>query len=163
MAEGFYVDINADNNFYVFYYNVNKLIATGVNSVVRSIIGEKAEASLDRTSNSDYSRMVLFDPDSGQVLENNLHFLMQGISAVVNRELAEEILIRAYYYCPKDTGYLASTGRIQEMDDGSCRIFFDCPYAWYVHEFTWKQHDYPTRAHFLTIAIDEVMREHGLL
>lgn len=161
MADGFYVDVSAENNGYAFYYNIGKLISTGVKDAVRKVIGEKNESLLDKSGFGDYARMAIYNPETGTIDENELHFQMQGITHKVNRELAEEILILSNYYCPKDTGYLASTGRIEELPDGSCRIYYDCGYAWYVHEFSWRKHDYPTCDHFLTRAIYEVEKAHG--
>ena len=157
----FYVDVGDSNSAnYTFYYNINKLISTGVNEAVRKVIGADAEKDLAKDG-YDYARMVQFNLETGQVEANEGHFEMQGITAAVNKELAEEILQRAIYYCPKDTGFLASSGRIEQNDDGSCRVYFDCGYAWYVHEFSWKQHEFPTCDHFLTRAIYEVQKEHG--
>lgn len=157
----FYVDVGDSNSAnYAFYYNINKLISTGVNEAVRKVIGTDAEKGLAKDG-YDYARMVQFNLETGQVEANEGHFEMQGITAAVNKELAEEILQRAIYYCPKDTGFLASSGRIEQNDDGSCRVYFDCGYAWYVHEFSWKQHEFPTCDHFLTRAIYEIQKEHG--
>ena len=47
------------------------------------------------------------------------------------------------------------------LGDGKVRIYNDCPYAWYVEEFTWKHHEYPTRAKFLTTAIYEITQKYG--
>ena len=157
----FYVDVGDSNSAnYVFYYNINKLISNGINEAVRKVIGTEAEKGLAKDG-YDYARMVQFNLDTGQVEDNEEHFEMQGITASINKELAEEVLQRAIYYCPKDTGFLASSGRIEQNNDGSCRIYFDCGYAWYVHEFSWKQHEFPTCDHFLTRAIYEVQKEHG--
>lgn len=157
----FYVDVGDNNSAnYTFYYNISKLISTGVNEAVRKVIGTNAEKGLAKDG-YDYARMVQFNLETGQVEANEGHFEMQGITAAVNKELAEEVLQRAIYYCPKDTGFLASSGRIEQNDDGSCRVYFDCGYAWYVHEFSWKQHEFPTCDHFLTRAIYEIQKEHG--
>ena len=86
---------------------------------------------------------------------------MRGIAATVSHNLAEEIVERAIYYCPKDTGFLSESFRIEDNGDGTCTIFNDCPYAWYVEEFTWKHHDYPTRAKFLTTAVYEIQQKYG--
>lgn len=156
----FYVDVGDSNSAnYVFYYNINKLISNGINEAVRKVIGTEAEKGLAKDG-YDYARMVQFNLETGQVEDNEEHFEMQGITASINKELAEEVLQRAIYYCPKDTGFLASSGRIEQNNDGSCRIYFDCGYAWYVHEFSWKQHEFPTCDHFLTRAIYEVQKEH---
>jgi hypothetical protein len=163
---GFYVDVmDWSNNNYVFYANLNKAISKGLNINVEKIIGQKNVATVkdfaSKYFGSDYATMMIFNPDTGQLEDTEMHMAMQGISVGVSKELAEEILTLAKYYCPVDTGYLRDSGRIEEQPDGSFRIVFDCPYAWYVHEFSWKQHDYPTCDHFLTRAIYEVQKEHG--
>lgn len=165
MADEFYVDVNSRDKMYAFYVNMNKAITKGINEVVAMNIGIKnTQDIINRAKNYngyDYANMFLCNPDTGQIEEQEMHFAMQGITAGVNRELAEEILTLAKFYCPKDTGYLAESGRIEQNDDGSCRIFFDCGYAWYVHEFSWRKHKHPTCDHFLTRAIYEVEKDHG--
>lgn len=165
MADGFYVDVNSRDNMYPFYVNMNKAIVKGINEAVAKVIGAKnTQSVIDKAkqySGYDYANMFLFNPDTGQIEEQEMHFAMQGITAGVNREIAEEILTLAKFYCPKDTGYLAESGRIEQNSDGSCRIFFDCGYAWYVHEFSWRKHAFPTCDHFLTRAIYEVEKAHG--
>ena len=84
------------------------------------------------------------------------------VAAQLTKELAEEAMLRAYYYCPKNTGKLASSFRIQEEPDGSYTIINDCDYAWYVHEYSWKKHDFPTCSHFLKRAINEVAALSGM-
>ena len=165
MSDGFYVDVNSKDNMYPFYVNMNKAIVKGINEAVAKNIGVKnTQAIIDKAKNYhgyDYANMFLFNPYNGQIEEQEMHFAMQGITASVNMELAEEILKLAKFYCPKDTGILAESGRIEQNSDGSCRIFFDCGYAWYVHEFSWRKHKFPTCDHFLTRAIYEVEKAHG--
>lgn len=156
----FHVDVT-DYDSYTFYYNVEKLIKKGINEHVEQVIGKNLASKLPRNGGSDYAKMGSYNKATGQIEEIANHFEMMGITASVNKVLAEEILERAIFYCPKDTGELASSGRIEQLDDGSCRIFFDCGYAWYVHEFTWKNHNFPTCAKFLTRAIQEVETLHG--
>lgn len=89
------------------------------------------------------------------IQDNNI----QGIKANVSELMAEEILKRAKYYCPVDTGKLVNSGRIERKGDGTCDIVFgneDCTYAWYVHENMSARHATPTRAKFLTRAVQEV-------
>ena len=95
---------------------------------------------------------------------------MLGIAAAVNKQLASEVVGLAKFYCPrsddnnKPAGYvhLADSIYAKELDDGTCMIIADKPYAYYVHEFTWREHKFPTRAKFLTQAIFEVYKYHGL-
>lgn len=84
---------------------------------------------------------------------------IQGIKANVSELMAEEILKRAKYYCPVDTGKLVNSGRIERKGDGTCDIVFgneDCTYALFVHENMSARHATPTCAKFLTIAVQEV-------
>lgn len=152
----FYVDVrNVDN--YTFYYNISK----EVNRKVQEVLGEKILSKLPTVKNTpdinkyDYAKMADYNPRTGEI-EILDHYQMQGICASVSRALAEAIVERAKYYCPKDTGFLADSFVIEDNEDGTCRIFNSCPYAWYVHEFTWKNHQFPTCAKFLTLAIQEV-------
>jgi hypothetical protein len=153
----FYVDVR-DTSAYVFYYNIEKLIRKGVNYHVKKVIGQDVEDLLTRNGR-DYAKMAVFDPQNRELLDTEDRMYMQGITASVNKELAEDILKLAQFYCPVETGYLRDSGRIEENEDGSCRIYFDCPYAWYVHEFSWKLHQFPTCDHFLTRAIYEIEKE----
>ena len=95
-------------------------------------------------------------------LDMDANFVCDGIASEVSQELAEEVLERALYYCPVDTGRLKESGHIERINDNKYLVVFDCPYAWYVHEHTWKDHDYPTCAKFLSIAVEEVKRLHNL-
>lgn len=88
--------------------------------------------------------------------------ICDGIAAEVSQSLAEEVLERALYYCPVDTGTLYRSGHIERINDNTCLVVFSCEYAWYVHEHTWKEHEYPTCAKFLSIAVEEVKRLHNL-
>jgi hypothetical protein len=163
MSDGFYIDVSSTKGDYIFYYNVKKAIERGVNINVRKVIGLKNEQLLDKVDTSgDYAKMGSYDFSTGTVTEINDHFEMRGISMEVNKALAQDILDRAIYYCPKDTGYLASTLHLEDQDDGSVKIVADCPYAWYVHEFTWKKHKFPERSQFLAYAAWEVMKQHGI-
>ena len=157
----FYVDVR-DIDGYVFYYNVNK----EVNKHVQEVLGKEL---LDKLPNvekdpslkyGDYARMGYLNQHTGEmdILE---HFGMEGITAVVSRNLAEQIVERAKYYCPVQSGLLRDSFRIEDLGNGKCRIYNDCGYAWYVHEFTWRHHDPPTCDHFLTRAVYDIEKEFG--
>lgn len=172
MADMFYVDvIGVDYNF---YYN---MVAEVNKAVVQALKSELPDRLMtDRAMNyrnnmlagglrggwgpGEFGVMASKDSVTGDI-EYMLASQMQGICATVSRNLADEIVERAIYYCPKDTGYLASSFRIEDLGNGQCRIYNDCPYAWYVEEFTWKNHDYPTRAKFLTTAVYEIQQKYG--
>lgn len=167
----FYVDIR-NSDFYTFYYNmeaeVNKAIWKAVdNNILQNRpISAEAQANINRRGyllkegSAHLGVMGSYNPHNKEV-----EFLsavdMAGITATVNRAMAEEILQRAVYYCPKNTGDLAASGRIEDLGNGKCRVVFDCRYAWYVHEYTWKQHKYPECAKFLSRAVFEVEKLHG--
>ena len=168
----FYMDVREIDN-YAFYYNM----VAEVNKNVTKVVGELtdrpiSQGAMNYRNNrlagglsksygpSEFGMMGVKNLNTGK-MEYASALDMAGISAKVSKDIAQEILERAIFYCPKDSGYLASTGRIEQMPDGSCRIFFDCPYAYYVHEYTWRKHDFPTCAKFLTLAIQEVETLHG--
>ena len=151
-----YVDVD-DIDGYVFYYNVTKKI----NECVAQVLSDEIKLNRPMNQNGfDNAIMGSVNLHTGDV-EYEYHSMLEGITTKVNYELAEEILELAKFYCPKDTGYLAESGRIEQLQDGSCRVYFDCPYAWYVHEFTWREHKFPTCAKFLTRAKYEVEKAHG--
>lgn len=162
------------NEFYTFYYNmvaeVNKSVEQEVGNVLNlrpitksatNYINNMQGGNLGKSGPSSFGVFGDYNKSTGDA-EFISAYEIAGIAATVNRELAEEILVLSNYYCPKNTGYLASTGRIEDMTDGSCKIFYDCPYAWFVHEFTWKQHNFPECAKFLTLAMQEVAVRHNL-
>lgn len=172
---GFYVDITT-TDYFNFYYNM----VAEVNENVVKVVGDDLKL---RPITPDAQRYIkgmqaygLRAPGKGPAIfgmmgnknqvTGELDFAsaldMKGITMAVNRQLAEEILALSKYYCPVNTGNLRDSGHIEENVDGSCRIVYDCQYAWYVHEFTWKNHAYPTRARFLTEAVYEVEKLHGI-
>lgn len=171
----FYVDIST-TDFYNFYYNM----VAEVNEAVVRVVGDDLKLRPITPAAQRYinGRQAggLRAPSKGPAvfgmmgnknqMTGELEFIsaleMQGITASVNTQLAEEILALSQYYCPVDTGNLKNSARIEQNPDGSCRIYYDCEYAWYVHEFSWKNHAYPTRDHFLTRAIYEVEKLHGI-
>lgn len=159
-----YISVDKDD-IYSFYYNMTK----AVNGCVGEVIGDLVQ-SLPRTNEAqiameygvkggaEFGVIGQYNKGTGNV-EYDFALDVAGITAVVNEAVAEAVLARAIYYCPKDTGYLASTGKIVHNSDGTCSVVFDCTYAWFVHEQTWKRHKYPEQAKFLTIAIQEVQAE----
>lgn len=167
----FYVDVrNTDE--YAFYYNMEAMINDSVKKVVDNIVLNNRPINAEAKSNianrgylkksgSAHLGMMGSYNLSTKSVEYESALDMAGIAATVSRTLAERILERAIYYCPKDTGYLASTGRIEELDDGKCRVVFDCHYAWFVHEYTWKNHKFPEQAKFLTQAVYEIEKMAG--
>lgn len=89
-----------------------------------------------------------------------------GVGAV-NYQLANKILSKALFYCPEDTGQLKESARLQELSNGGYAVIFDAPYAWFVHEFTWRtlnKDKNPNAMHkWLEIAYQEVMKEEGFI
>lgn len=175
MASGeiFYVDIlNSDG--YSFYYNMVTELNEAVIKAVKSTLPDRlmTERAMNYRNNmlagglksgqgpGEFGVMGNYNPDTKEI-EYMMADQMRGICATVSANLAQEIIERAIYYCPKDTGYLAESFRIEDLGDGKVRIYNDCPYAWYVEEFTWKHHEYPTRAKFLTTAIYEITQKYG--
>jgi hypothetical protein len=158
---GFLVDIS-ERDGYIFYYNIEKLIKSGVNENVLKVIGEDNQKLLPR-NRGDYAKMALYNKDTKTVTDVVNRYDIDGICATVNEAWAEEILALAKSYCPVDSGALRDSGHIEKMEDGSCRVVFDKSYAWYVHEFTWRYHKLPTQAKFLDRAVFEVLRDHGIV
>lgn len=158
MSDRFLVDVRSTDD-YTFYYNMLKRVNQHVINIVDSKVLENRPRARDNYI-EETGIMGSYNLQSHDV-EYALASQMAGITAGINRELAEQVLERALYYCSVDTGYLRSTGHIEENENGSCSVVFDCPYAWYVHEFTWREHDFPTRSHFLIQAVYEIEKEQG--
>lgn len=169
----FYVDIR-NTDFYNFYYNM----ASVVEEHVQKIVGQALD-NRPTTKPIGGSWRGGLAPRGTQPKEWGLIGAMRvgtdkidyvramdvhGIAGIVAENIAEQVLEKAYYYCPKDTGALAATGRIIATDDNTYMVVFgdaDAPYAWYVHEFSWKKHKFPECSHFLTRAIYEVEKSMG--
>lgn len=171
----FYIEVDK-SGFYNFYYNMVAEVNKNVVNVLQDDLGKlvytrgaqqyrNGVLAGGLMSNSKGPSIFGVMGNKNQVT-GEMEFIsaldMQGITAAVNASLAEEILALSQYYCPVDTGRLRDSGRIEQNADGSCRIFYDCEYAWYVHEFSWKFHQYPTCDHFLTRAVYEVEKLHGI-
>jgi hypothetical protein len=173
----FYVDIL--NTDYTFYYNMlaqlNENVSAALrkellskfestkylNANARAILNSRQNITLDKTSYGQYGVMTNYNAGTGS-FEYVMASEMQGICATIKNSLAVEIVERAKYYCPVDTGRLINSFRIEEIDNDRCIIYNDCPYAWYVEEFTWKNHEYPKSAKFLTKAVYEISKKYGL-
>ena len=183
----FHVDLD-DKSTYTFYYNIEKLVKGDLYKCLygedknksfkykRFVINNKYMAGInshvyDKIGFINYTRLPL-DRSKEAIMgsmdsNNEMHFIsrdqMIGIKKSVLAEYIDEIASMATYYCPKDTGYLANSIRLEVLSDGEARIYYDCPYAWYVHEFSWRHHEYPTRDHWLETAIHDVYLAHGLI
>lgn len=163
----FYVDIT-DQNFKVFYYNMNAKINEQLQKELHVNLYEKVPhlnpKSKERYGDKYLGKMVAYDRAKMQAIDIENAYRMSGIIASgFSQMLAEEIAERARLYCPVDTGLLRDSIGVVEGNDGSYTVLVDCPYAWFVNEFTWKRHKYPTRAKFLDTAIWEVCKEYGLI
>ena len=166
-----FIDVLDDN--YTFYYNmesyINENVVKEIGKSVANVL-PRNESALQRIQQRGYmtkrgsahlGMFGSFNKQSGQfelvrATNDAGNTVMAGVCAHVSSEIAETVLERAKYYCPVDTGILKNSGYIEYTDDGQCVIKFDCPYAWFVHEYTWKNHKYPTCAKFLSIAVQEV-------
>lgn len=141
--------------------NSNIKNLSGVNKNVYQVLGYNNLGSLN-TKGSDYAKIGNINLATGQ-MEFIDQAAMDGICMSINAQFANEIVQLATYYCPVNEGTLRDSIRVEFDNNGGCMIYYDCPYAWYVHEFTWRQHKYPTRAKFLSQAISDVYSYHGLV
>lgn len=166
---GLYVNVGS-NTEDTFYYNMQAM----VNENVRQAIGEdlynrlpmnyklpgnKPIAPTNRRG-PGYSGRILLPSSDKSSMEIGVASQMDGILVEVSMHLASLVLERARYYCPVDSGTLRDSGRIVNLGNGVAQVIFDCPYAWYVHELTYKKHAFPTCAKFLTRAVNEILGTH---
>lgn len=84
------------------------------------------------------------------------------LSPEIMRDSLKPVLVKAIYYCPKDTGELASSAYLEiRKFRGSPRVEIGFGrggkpfYALYVHEALDHHHEPPTSAKFLSRAIFE--------
>lgn len=180
----FYIDVNHDSSEYDFYYNTQALINDHVCRVlgikpddIKTLPRDKGTVerinngnALRKRGNSLSGRIGVRDMSTGKITTQSI-LDIDGICATVNMKWAEEILERAKFYCPKARGNLCASGRIEVLDNHKCMVVFGgyveetgilVDYAWYVHEYTFKKHNYPERAKFLTQAVYEVEKLHGI-
>lgn len=171
--EVFYVDV-LKANFYNFYYNMVAEVNEKVVEALHSTLPDRlmTKRAMDYRNNmlngglaskygpGEFGVMGNYNINNGDI-EYLMAGQMRGIAATVSSNLAEEIVERAKYYCPVNTGFLIESFRIEDIGNGECRIYNDCPYAWYVEEFTWKNHDHPKQAKFLTTAVYEIEQKYG--
>ena len=180
---GFYVDVRYNGNF-DFYYNMEAMINSHVANVLKikpndlttlprnNIAMSNIKQRNNRLVKQGSAHLGVIGSKNMSTGQIKTHSILDidGICATVSAKMAQEVLIRAVYYCPKDTGNLAKSGRIEVVNNNECRVVFggyteesgEVPYAWFVHEFTWKKHKFPERAKFLTQAIYEVEKLHGV-
>lgn len=179
MADGtlFHVDI-LNANYYNFYYNMVAEVKEGVIQAIKSEIPDRlmTEGAMRYRNGvlagglrkgwgpGEFGVMGNYNINTGEIeyqLVSEMENAMVGIAATVSRNMAEEIVERAKYYCPVDKGILINSFRIEDNGDGTCTIYNDCPYAWYVEEFTWKHHDFPKQAKYLTTAVYDIQKKYG--
>ena len=173
----FYIDI-LDTANYTFYYNMVAEVNKGITRALRSELPDRlmtpramayrnnvlAGGLTSGKGPGEFGVMANYDVNTGNIeylLADSIDWHMKGICATVSANMAEEIVERAQYYCPVDKGHLIKCFRIEDLGNGKCRIYNDCHYAWFVEEFTWKHHDYPKRAKFLTTAVFEIQNKYG--
>lgn len=89
--------------------------------------------------------------------DNEVRLIVHGLT-MRSLKIALEILDRAQQKVPVDTGFLKSTGRIVQLEDGF-EVRYDADYAIYVHENLEAQHPRGGQAKFLEEAFYEVMSE----
>ena len=87
-------------------------------------------------------------------------------AAAAQVDAAEEVLVRAKYYCPKDTHALVNSGRVvsevreQRLAVAQIRFGDGAPEAYAViqHERLDYKHDPPEQAKYLQRAVDDLSR-----
>lgn len=104
---------------------------------------------LDRTGNDVIDKPFLDGKD--------VKLIVQGLT-MRSLKIALEILDRAQAKVPVDTGFLKSTGKVVQVEDGF-EVRYDADYAIYVHENLEAQHPNGGQAKFLEDAFYEVMSE----
>jgi hypothetical protein len=141
------VNINITNEK-VVYTNIpyrkeditrNKNYIEGINRALYSVLSNDVINLLKESfGNVEGAKSAVYDAGGqGYSFIDSATTEGLGIAADVNRNIAEEILAVAKDWCPVDTGRLRDSGRVEEVN-GVCYVVFDAPYAWYVHEFTWR-------------------------
>ena len=104
---------------------------------------------LDRTGNDAIDKPFLDG--------NDVKLIVQGLT-MRSLKIALEILDRAQAKVPVDTGFLKSTGKVVQVEDGF-EVRYDADYAIYVHELVDNKHPNGGQAKFLEEAFYEVMSE----
>ena len=86
---------------------------------------------------------------------------LEGSSADILEQVLHPVLSKSQMYVPKKTGALASSVELTTENTATgaeARITYgnsDVYYAAIVHEFTWLNHQSPTRAKYLQSAMEE--------
>jgi len=104
---------------------------------------------LDGTGNDAIDKPFLDGKD--------VKLIVHGIT-MRSLKIALEILDRAQAKVPVDTGFLKSTGKVVQVEDGF-EVRYDADYAIYVHELVDNKHPNGGQAKFLEEAFYEVMSE----
>jgi len=104
---------------------------------------------LDGTGNDAIDKPFLDGKD--------VKLIVHGIT-MRSLKIALEILDRAQAKVPVDTGFLKSTGKVVQVEDGF-EVRYDADYAIYVHELVENKHPNGGQAKFLEEAFYEVMSE----
>lgn len=92
---------------------------------------------------------------------NRLVRVLENSSADILEQVLQPVLDKSQFYVPKKTGALASTAELTTENTttgAEARITYGSPdvfYAAIVHEFTWLNHQSPTRAKYLQTAMEE--------
>ena len=151
---GFYVDVRYNGNF-DFYYNMEAMINSHVANVLKikpndlttlprnNIAMSNIKQRNNRLVKQGSAHLGVIGSKNMSTGQIETHSILDidGICATVSAKMAQEVLIRAVYYCPKDTGNLAKSGRIEVVNNNECRVVFggyteesgEVPYAWFVH------------------------------
>lgn len=164
-----YIDISNPFNK-ILYYNIEAEInehlikELGVDySKLPHLQNKFPTINLPKQGSSINGRIVEWDVTKQERVDIDYALNMAGILANVQSRIAQDVIDLAKYYCPVDTGYLRNSIGIGNVSGNMTEIIVDCPYAWYVEEFTWRQHDPPTCAKFLERAVFEVSRKYGII
>jgi len=98
----------------------------------------------------------------GPALKEIEEAVERAVEKAVN-DFADLVLARSQVYVPVDTGQLKKSGNIAR-ESGEVRVSYQTDYAVYVHEDETKFHNPPTRAKYLSLALEESLPEFdGLL
>ena len=134
---GFYVDVRYNGNF-DFYYNMEAMINSHVANVLKikpndlttlprnNIAMSNIKQRNNRLVKQGSAHLGVIGSKNMSTGQIETHSILDidGICATVSAKMAQEVLIRAVYYCPKDTGNLAKSGRIEVVNNNECRVVF---------------------------------------
>ena len=92
--------------------------------------------------------------DNTFIDDTDVQLIVEGLTED-SLTIALAILDLAQTKVPVDTGFLKSTGRVEEVDSGY-KVVYDAPYASYVESIDYYKHE-TGQAHFLEDAYNEIM------